>query len=382
MNTATKFVAACCRWPHTQASKNAVATTANAITDWDEVRQIVARHRVIPLVHQAIKDLGSPPQDFLDWAKQRSQACALHSMQLTHDALKIDRVLKDACLHPLHFKGPVLGQIAYGSVALKVSKDLDIFVNLTEVPTAIRTLEKMGYHGRKQNGPISSLKAAALVRNFKHLGFRGPKGTIVELHWRFANGKGPLAGLENNVQRHATKVASVGTVETFSPEQMVIYLSLHGALHHWVRLKWLADLVAFLEQLPVEERDKIIAKVLHGPASDAFAQALSLSDTLFETRYSPPMTPRAKALYRYAMSRIDQPYIPPKRFWGDIGFLNDVLATRHLYPSIWATIWGMKSNLVCEDDVLAWPLPRHLNGIYPIIRLPSFLIRRLRHKNT
>jgi hypothetical protein len=299
-------------------------------------------------------------------------------MQMTNEAIKIDRAFKDAGLQPLHFKGPVLAQIAFGSVALKYSHDLDIFVTASEVRTALQTIERAGYRVIGPNGALSPRKIAALTLNFKHIGFVGPTGTLIEVHWRFSDGSGPLTGLENNLQRQAVKVANAGVLETFNSEQMLMYLVLHGAAHHWYRLKWLADLAAFLDQLPSDERDQVIWKVHQGPASNALAQALQLCDTLFDTAYSPMMSRRSDALYHYALNRIDRPHNSPGRLWGDIGFINDVLAKRHLHHSFWSTIWALKSHLICQGDVLAVPLPRYLNGIYPIIRLPSFLLRRLR----
>jgi hypothetical protein len=108
-----------------------------------------------PLVHQAIKDLEEVPAEFREWAKQRAQALAFHSMQMTNEAIKIDRAFKDAGLRPLHFKGPVLAQIAFGSVALKYSHDLDIFVSESGARTAIAILEGKGYFPLGQDRPLS-----------------------------------------------------------------------------------------------------------------------------------------------------------------------------------------------------------------------------------
>lgn len=374
----TTFVAACCQWPQTLESQGRVAQAASEIEDWGDVRQVVKRHRVIPLVHVAVKDMDGVPAEFREWAKQGAQSAARHAMQLTRDCLAIDDAFKDAGLNPLHFKGPVLAQIVFGSVALKLSHDLDIFVPAAEVRSAVEILESAGYRALKQDGPISEHQLAAIICNFKDLGFIGSTGTVVELHWKFGYNKDLLTGLENKLNRQSIVVANNVDLQTFNSMQMVYYLSVHGAVHHWKRLKWLADLAAFLEHLPCEERDEVIAQVSKGPTGVALAQALKLSDTLFGTHYNPKMPPGAQALYQHALMRIDQPYIAPRRFGGDLRFIKDVFVTRHLYDTPWMAIRALKSHLFCLDDTLAIPLPRHLNGIYPIIRLPSLVIRRLR----
>lgn len=379
MLTATKFVAACCRWPHTQTSETAVSLAASAITDWQEVRQVATRHRVIPLVHRAIKDRADVPSDFREWAAEVAQVSAFRSMQMTSEAIKIDRAFKDAGLQPLHFKGPVLAQIAYGSVALKYSHDLDIFVPASEAHDAITILEAMGYRRSGHDRSLSKRQINALVHNFKDIGFVGPAGVLIEVHWRLAQNKSLLRGLEDNLQRQTVTVAGGARFDTFGPEQMLTYLVTHGALHHWKRLKWLADLAAFLEQLPASERDQIIAKVHKSPAKDALAQALHLCDRLFETSYTPDMSLRARKLSEYSLTRIDEDETLAKRTLGNLGFFTEIIPTRHLYPSVWAAIWALKKPLlIYQDDVFALPLPRYLNGLYPIIRLPSFVIRRFR----
>lgn len=378
MRNTTQFVAACCRWPQNKDSADAVAKAAAAIEDWDEARQVVKRHRVTSLVHLAVKDLPDIPESFRAWAKQNAQATARHAMHLTQECIKIDRLFKDAGLRPLHFKGPVLAQIAYGSVALKFSRDLDIYIAKSDIPAAIKLLESAGYRVPGLRGKVSAGKAAALVHNFKDLSFVGPTGTLIELHWKFGYNRHLLTGLEQNLRRQSIEVADTSTLETFEAGQMLEYLTLHGALHHWKRLKWLADLAAFLEHLPSIQREAVISEVSLGPTRDALVQALELCDTLFDTQYTPHMAPRAEALFRFALNRIDQPYAPPKSVVGDLGFVRDMIATRHLYSSRWAVVSGLKSHLTSMADVLAFPLPRYLNGLYPIIRLPSLLIRRLR----
>lgn len=381
MHETTKFVAACCCWPQDQTTQSRVSQAAALIRDWDDVQQAVTRHRVIPVVHSAVKDLDIVPDRFREWAKQNAQTGARNALKMAHDCIAIDAALKDANLEPLHFKGPTLAQIAYDSVAMKTCYDLDIFIRAADVSAAVAVLETRGYRVKGQTEPVSARQLNALMRNFKDIAFLGPTGTVIELHWTFAHNKHYLVGLENDLQWQTVPVANKASLRTFDSRQMLTYLSLHGATHHWKRLKWLADLSAFLQQLPAGERAQVIADVSNSPASDALAQALKLCDTLFGTRHAPVLSPRAQALYTYALARIDQPYISAKFFRGDVGFVHDVIAMRHLYRTPWAAIWALKCHFLCKEDALALPLPRALNGIYPIIRLPSLLLRRFQGRS-
>lgn len=378
MKPTTIFVAACCRWPQNQEAKDRVALAAANITDWNEVKGVAERHRVMPLVHNAIKDLDDVPADFRAWVKRHAQAISIHALGLANECAKIDRALKDAGLAPLHIKGPILAQLAYGSVALKYSRDLDIFIAEEDVEHALRVLMQAGYRFRDSDVPMSARQVAALKRNFKDLAFIGPHGTLIELHWRFTYNKKLLSGLDREVQVQTVAVTSMTRFQTFDDHQMLAYLAVHGAVHHWKRLKWLADFAAFVAQLPDEVRDQVISDVSAGPDGDAVAQALQLCDTFFGSTYAPPMSSKAQALYDHAALRIDQPYVMAKNFWGDLRFADDLIATRHLYPNLWDCLMGLGAHMRGQEDVVALPMPAGLNFIYPIIRLPSLAWRRWR----
>jgi putative nucleotidyltransferase-like protein len=75
--------------------------------------------------------------------------------------------------------------------------------------------------------------------------------TVVDLHWDLA----PRSFVFN---LHASEVMSrlqttslAGTdVETFGAEDLVLYLSMHGAKHLWRRLEWIASLAESLRANP------------------------------------------------------------------------------------------------------------------------------------
>lgn len=381
MRDTTRFVAACCRWPQTEDTKAVVAQAAADIADWDAVPEEIARHRVIPLVHLAVKDLPTIPKSFRDWAAQRAQEAAHDAMRMTRECLRIDATFKAARIAPLHFKGPTLAQIAYGSVALKVNHDLDIFVPASDIPTAVALLEAEGYRVPGQVAPLTARQLSAIARNVKDLALIGPNGTLVELHWRFVHSKSLLTDLETALQREGVTVATSACLDTLSTVQMLHYLCVHGALHHWKRLKWLADLSAFLEQLPEAARAHAIAEVRQTSGDVALEQALKLCDTLLGTRYAPHLSERAQRLYAYALPRLEAQYLGPRRFGMDVGIVQDLMATRHIYPSLWAAIVTLNRLLVRQDDVLALPLPAALNWMYVVIRLPALLLRRLQRQS-
>ncbi|MBY4891631.1 nucleotidyltransferase family protein [Rhodobacteraceae bacterium N5(2021)] len=378
MRDTTRFVAACCRWPVDAAAHEAVAAAAADVGSWELAQEAVAEHRVVALVHPAVRDLACVPQAFRDWARQEAHGVALQAMELTRTCIDVDKALKAAGVSPLHLKGPVLGQLAYNSVVRKFSRDLDIFVPPSEANAAIAALEGLGYRRAGQGDEVSARLADAVIRNCKDLKFGGPSGTLIELHWRLCDIGEDLSGAERDPKAQTIAVAGTTDMQTMAAEQLVPYLCQHGAAHFWTRLKWLADLSAYLNALPALTRARVIAEVGTGPASDVLAQALALCDTLFGTEYAPRMSRRARILYRYALARIDQPRVAPTSARGVIRQIKDIIASRHLHATPWAGVWALRGHLIGQEDVMALPLPPSLDGVYIVIRLPSLIVRRLK----
>ena len=143
-------------------------------------------------------------------------------------------------------------------------------------------------------------------------------------------------------------------------------------------MKWLSDVAAFLAQLSPDARAQAIAYVNDGPNSDALAQTLHLCDTYFGTTYDPEMSQRAQTLYEFARVRIETPYYETTRLKREFAVIRRYFATRHVYKNTWSALWALKYTLISKDDLLVLKLPFWLYPIYPLIRIPSLIIRRLR----
>jgi hypothetical protein len=143
-------------------------------------------------------------------------------------------------------KGVPLAILAYGEPGMKESSDIDLLVNPGTADEARRLLIEHGYEVSLDK--LTSRQFERHVQHSTEAGFFNPRtGVKVDLHWRLvANGK-----LLSNVTAEgpAQQVAVPGgSLRTLSDDALFAYLCLHGALHNWSRLKWLADLGAFLSQ--------------------------------------------------------------------------------------------------------------------------------------
>ena len=67
----------------------------------------------------------------------------------------------------------------------------------------------------------------------------------VELHWRLTYNMALLRGIDARVKTQEVALPG-GAVRTLADDALFAYLCADGALHGWARLKWLADLNAWL----------------------------------------------------------------------------------------------------------------------------------------
>ena len=118
----------------------------------------------------------------------------------------------------------------------------------------------------------------------KDLGFvHQATGLRIELHWRlFLN---PHAMAETSIMAASRVVPLAGAegLRTLGEEDLFAYLCMHGALHWWNRLKWLADVNALLASTPQDGVERLVRAAEARGAGRAAAQALLLCRNLLQT---------------------------------------------------------------------------------------------------
>ena len=243
-----------------------------------------------------------------------------------------------------------------------------------------------GYRRYDPPPEISDAQLRLLLPLRRDLGFiHEATGIQLELHWRlFLN---PYAMAEDSLMANSRVVPLAGTrgLRTLGEEDLFAYLCMHGALHWWHRLKWLADINALLGA-PGSDVERLIGAAKARGAGRAAAQALQLCQRLLGT----PLPDRlmaslgSGALERWlettalnAMTKgqgEDDPH--EARFGTTRGSLSTFLLSRNW--RYWLAEMGY--HLTNQTDVLMVPLPERLRFLYPILRLPLWAWRHAKRK--
>jgi hypothetical protein len=136
---------------------------------------------------------------------------------------------------------------------------------------------------------------------------------------------------------------------------VLVYLCVHGAVHQWFRLKWLADMGALLAQMPQREREFFHDLAVARGTGAAAGQAILLCHRVLGLSLSPGFLAalQANALFS-RLERVALDKVAAPAYEGELH--EDVF---HL-PRGYRTI----------------SLPRSLVFLYPLLRLPLWLQRK------
>ena len=168
---------------------------------------------------------------------------AARSLTLAAELRAILHELRGAGIAALPYKGPAIAMTAYGNLALRRMRDLDLLVSPAEVDRACGLVAKRGYrqYTRLLRGPLR-------FRLEYQCGMvRDSDGTLVELHWMVAP-PNIIAGpsFDDLWRRRVSHTFQGSPIPDLSPEDLVLTLCIHGSKHCWERLEWIAIIAAIL----------------------------------------------------------------------------------------------------------------------------------------
>jgi len=152
-------------------------------------------------------------------------------------------------IEAIPFKGPVAAIQAYGDIGLRAFRDLDFLIRKQDLIQAIKVLHDRGYL-RQPDLTSAQLDLVHRLQGQEIMSRQGG-GTVIEPHTRLVSLKVALdidyAGLFARAQRSNLGSRSM---LTFSPEDTLIALAIHGGKELWWRINWVCDVATFIAANP------------------------------------------------------------------------------------------------------------------------------------
>jgi hypothetical protein len=241
--------------------------------NWDYLFATAQAHGLLPLLHKHLTGLA--PTHFLSRLKRESVANSQNILHLIAKQLRVYKLFKENGIPVALFKGPLLAQMAYGEISLRQAGDIDVLINRRHFEQARALLESLGY---EMSPRLTPAQLASHLSNHCELQFmRDEWFTVVDLHWDLAPRSFVFKLHGDEVMSRLQTVSLAGTtVETFGAEDLVLYLSMHGAKHLWRRLEWIVSLAEVLRATPQLNWDLLVQRAEQAHASRMLALGLRL----------------------------------------------------------------------------------------------------------
>jgi hypothetical protein len=375
------LAAACCRWPPSNSRDAAIRAAAAIVTEWDGFLQILQRQRVIGLADDALAAAQiAVPAPVAEAIASLVEKVGRRNRRLAAEATRLQHAFDAVGIPALTLKGVALAQLAYGSFK-KQTRDIDFLVPLDRAEAAMALLEREGYALISPAKQLNAAQRRAVVRYAKDVEFvRRGTNLWLDLQWRAAENPQLLQGIDAHSPTQDVVLSDGSIARTLAPDDLFAYLCLHGATHAWSRLKWLADLNAWLATSNADLTHLYRHAQSRGVALCA-AQALLLCQSLLGLELPVALAAeiqrsrRVNKLLAIAMTAMTAPQVKPA---SDMGMVSGNVRMKFLLGQGWPFFATQcRIALVGVRDAIALPLPPALQFLYPFLRLPLWLWRRM-----
>jgi len=272
----------------TEPLKREITSLVVESLDWTKVVQTALAHNVTPILYNNLVHACADrvPADIFNAFQQHYTENHARNVYLAKEFAAISAALAQRGIPIIGFKGPLLAQQAYSSLALRRAGDIDILVQESAVDRVCDLLEKRGYCEEHvyRTGRALNEREQCLYRKYQseYLFIRPHDMVMIEPHWRITP-----ATLADNLDydaiwRHAQAIPLADTkVLGLSSEDELLVLCLHGSKHEWTQLRWVCDIAALIESNPVLNWEVTHARAVAQGYARVLALGLSLCQRAF-----------------------------------------------------------------------------------------------------
>jgi putative nucleotidyltransferase-like protein len=257
--------------------------------NWPEAVAVSQKHRLSPVVYEVLAATAQdllPPAD-LHALRQAAAPSMAAGMVLLRELLRLHPLFEAAQIPVIPYKGPLLAWMAYGNFLRREYLDLDFVVPQKCIPDVVAVLNSAGY--RAQFDPREA-----------HVGQNGfapgqysfqsqPHKLLAEFHTERTMRYFPVPiDLEELSGRLMTVQIGEQRLRTFSVEDTLVMLCVHGAKHFWERIGWVLDIAKLIAAQNVDWNlaSRIAAKM---ESTRVLRLGLYLAYDLFEAPVPEPL---------------------------------------------------------------------------------------------
>jgi hypothetical protein len=264
--------------------------------DWDYVLNEAEENSITPLVGRQLHAIaaGGMPASAADRLKNACRANTIRCLFLSAELIKILDLFRSHGIQGIPYKGPMLAVQAYDDVTLREFEDLDIILRHSDLPKAHEVILGLGYRP-KYDWILSPGAAASTVPG--EYNYRDEERRImVELHTELTLRHFPRPpDLDDLATRLVSVKLNEREIPTFSVEDGLAVLCIHGAKDFWERFSWIADISELVRRYPNLNWDVTVQRAKALNAERMLHVGLSLAAGLLEAPMSSEIRQRVQA---------------------------------------------------------------------------------------
>ncbi|HEX9902866.1 MAG TPA: nucleotidyltransferase family protein [Acidobacteriota bacterium] len=244
-----------------EAEKDLASILARGV-DWGYFLYLTVYHRAIFPVFRCLSRsaAGEVPSPILDELREIHMRTLAFNLQASRDLVEIVGALDKAGRPAIVYKGPLLAVSAYGDLGARQFTDLDILVRPGDFPSVCDDLDRLGY---QPSDGLAHRPSGLTLRLLRDMIFWNRVGRVpLEVQWRLAQLYHPVFPRPEELWLRCRRAAFEGAeLLTFSPEDTLLVLCLHGLYHAWGQLQMVTDVAAVIRSLrPDWERTLDLAR--------------------------------------------------------------------------------------------------------------------------
>ena len=345
--------------------------------DWTAFVTSALDHGLTGPVGRTLAQIGPEvvPQDILDAFRTHRERTHKGNTALFAELVRILDGLAQRGIDAIPFKGPVTAIQAYNDIGLRAFRDLDFLIREADLIGALSSLGDLGYARQQGLTPpqldmIHKLQGQEIMR-------RRNGRSVIEPHTRLVSSKTALALDYAELFARARPANLDGRmVLTFSPEDTLIALAIHGGKELWWRINWVCDVATFIAANPNLDWTAVLKRARAQGCLRMVLLAVSLARMFFDASIPPAVVAAERAdrrvrkiVLRIAESWRDGSEGPPsqKVISRDLFFLHDRATARANYV--------IRTLFLPGPHHVGWlALPRHLQFAYVPLKLIHDLV--------
>lgn len=254
-----------------------VAAWIPDVDDWRGFLALCNRHRVMALVAKRLLTIPELPPHVTEMLRHERTAALFLSLQQVAEVRRLVRLLDRNGIACVVLKGVPLSIHAFGDLASREARDIDLLVDPATLSSAVAVLENSGLELEKPRR-LSRWARAIYLRYSHEYVLRTPSKLTVELKARMHPTARLMPGRVSDVlKRRVTENVGGSDIPTIAHDEALLYLCCHGARHLWFRHKWLVDIAYLIHRMSSKALSRAVDEAYKAgvevPVLEAFVMA-------------------------------------------------------------------------------------------------------------